>query len=137
MNKLLILTVIGVCTLTLAGCWATPDNPAADISTDTTDVTITANELAQSTVSWDNTAVDPTAYTMDQITAANTQANCLTVINGKVYDLTAWINQHPWGDRNILRICGIDGTSAFQGKHGGQQSPEATLEWFQVGLLAQ
>gem|GEM_PF-4076384 len=32
---------------------------------------------------------------MDQIAAANTEDNCLTVIDNKVYDLTAWIDQHP------------------------------------------
>lgn len=129
------------CTLTLAWCGATPDAAPTDTPTNTDsgvvqDVVTSSGEV-KPTKSWDTTAVDPTAYTMDQITAANTEANCLTVIDGKVYDLTAWIDQHPWGDRNILRICGIDGTSAFQGKHGWQEKPETTLEWFQIGILTQ
>lgn len=76
-------------------------------------------------------------YTMTEITAANTESNCLTVINGTVYNLTAFINKHPGGDRNILRICGKDGTSAFNGQHGGEAKPEKMLATFSVGTLAQ
>ncbi len=75
------------------------------------------------------------SYTMAEIAAANTEANCLTVINGIVYDLTSWISKHPGGDRNILRICGMDGTSAFSGQHGGESKPENTLATFDVGVL--
>lgn len=81
--------------------------------------------------------VDATIYTMSQIVDANTEANCLTVINNNIYDLTAWVNQHPWGDRNILKICGLDGTSVFEGQHGGESFQEWILAGFQVGVLSQ
>jgi hypothetical protein len=77
------------------------------------------------------------SYTMTEVAAANTESNCLTVINGTVYNLTAFINKHPGGDRNILRICGKDGTSAFSGQHGGEAKPEKMLATFDVGTLAQ
>jgi cytochrome b involved in lipid metabolism len=75
------------------------------------------------------------SYTMAEIAAANTESNCLTVINGIVYNLTAFVNRHPGGDRNILRICGMDGTSAFNGQHGGESKPENILATFDVGVL--
>lgn len=59
-------------------------------------------------------------YTMADVQAANSRAKCWTVINNNVYDLTKWIDQHPGGDKNILKICGKDGTQAFEQKHGGQ-----------------
>jgi len=126
-TMLAVMITLAWCTSTSNDAEATVDNagsvvPGVSITTDS---------------AWDNIAINTITYTMDQIAAANTEDNCLTVIDNKVYDLTAWIDQHPWWDRNILRICGIDGTSAFQGKHGGQSSPEATLEWFQVGIFAQ
>ncbi len=77
------------------------------------------------------------SYTMAEVAAANTESNCLTVINGTVYNLTAFVNKHPGGDRNILRICGKDGTSAFNGQHGGESKPENILATFSVGVLAQ
>lgn len=77
------------------------------------------------------------SYTMAEVAAANTESNCLTVINGTVYNLTAFVNKHPGGDRNILRICGKDGTSAFNGQHGEESKPENILATFSVGVLAQ
>ncbi len=75
------------------------------------------------------------AYTMAQVAEHKDVASCLTVIRGTVYDLTAWISKHPGGDKNILKLCGIDGTSAFETKHGGQEKPEKVLEGFAVGSL--
>lgn len=77
----------------------------------------------------------PKTYTMAEVAAANSAANCLTVINGSVYNLTDWIDKHPGGDRNILRICGIDGSSAYNRQHGGQSRPEAILADYKVGVL--
>lgn len=76
-----------------------------------------------------------TSYTMTEVATANTEEKCWTVINDIVYDLTAFINKHPGGDRNILKICGKDGTSAFTGKHSGQMRPEETLATFDIGIL--
>ncbi len=75
------------------------------------------------------------SYTMADVQAAKTRENCLSVINGKVYNLTAWIDKHPGGDMNILKICGMDGSSAFTRKHGGQPRPEQILAGFEVGVL--
>jgi cytochrome b involved in lipid metabolism len=76
-------------------------------------------------------------YTLAQVAEHKDVASCLTAIRGTVYDLTAWISKHPGGDKNILKLCGIDGTSAFEGKHGGQENPENALKGFAVGSLAQ
>lgn len=74
-------------------------------------------------------------YTMADVQSASTPEKCWSAINGQVYDLTAWINKHPGGDKNILKICGIDGSSAFNAKHGGQAKPEETLKGFAIGVL--
>jgi cytochrome b involved in lipid metabolism len=77
----------------------------------------------------------PKQFTMAEVVAANTPSNCLTVINGNVYNLTDWIDKHPGGDQNILRICGIDGSSAYSNQHGGQRRPESILQGYKVGVL--
>lgn len=75
-------------------------------------------------------------FTMDEIAAHKDASSCYTVIRGTVYDVTAFIDKHPGGDKNILRLCGIDGTAAFEGKHGGQEKPENALKGFEIGMLA-
>ena len=75
------------------------------------------------------------SYSMDQVAAANSQSKCWTVISGNVYDLTAWVSKHPGGQENILSICGIDGTSAFEGQHGGQGRPAKILASYKIGTL--
>ncbi len=74
-------------------------------------------------------------FTLAEVATHNNPQNCYSAINGSVYDLTAWINKHPGGDRNILRICGIDGSSAFDNQHGGDQRAENILAGFSVGIL--
>lgn len=77
------------------------------------------------------------SYTMADVEANATEESCYTAVDGKVYDLTAWIEKHPGGAANILRICGIDGTTAFTGKHGGNAQAMAQIENYYIGELAQ
>ena len=76
-------------------------------------------------------------YTMTQVAQHNSKESCWTVIRGRVYDLTQWIDKHPGGPDKILALCGKDGTQAFEDKHGGQEKPEKTLEQFEIGKLKQ
>jgi cytochrome b involved in lipid metabolism len=80
--------------------------------------------------------VEKESYTMEEIATHKDASGCLTVVRGTVYDLTAWIDKHPGGDKNILKLCGFDGTAAFEKKHGGQEKPENALKGFEVGTLA-
>ncbi len=74
-------------------------------------------------------------YSLEQIQEANTREKCWSTINGTVYDLTDWIAEHPGGEKAIVRICGKDGTVAFQGQHGDQGSVAEILNGFKIGLL--
>jgi cytochrome b involved in lipid metabolism len=76
-------------------------------------------------------------YTIEEVQKHNSRESCWTVIRGDVYDLTAWINKHPGGADKILNICGKDGASAFERKHGGEEKPEKALEQFEIGKLKQ
>ncbi len=75
------------------------------------------------------------SYSMSDITLHADAQSCWTSINGNVYDLTSWVNQHPGGKDAILYLCGKDGTSAFTGKHGGQPKQEIKLDSFLIGKL--
>jgi len=75
-------------------------------------------------------------YTMAQVSANNSAKSCWAVIEGFVYNLTAWINSHPGGSGAILSLCGTEATSSFKGKHGNQSRPAAQLSGYLLGPLA-
>jgi len=74
-------------------------------------------------------------YTMAQVRANNTAANCWAVIDDSVYDLTNWIKSHPGGSGAIVGLCGTDGSAAFSVKHGNQSRPAAQLNSYRLGPL--
>lgn len=75
----------------------------------------------------------------------STQADCWTIISGKVYDVTEYVSNHPGGSE-ILRACGKDATELFTTRRDGGErvgsgtphssSAKSTLESFQIGTLA-
>ena len=77
-----------------------------------------------------------TGYTMAKVKENNSASSCWSVINGNVYNLTQWINSHPGGPSVIRGLCGVDGTSSFNGKHRGQGNPTSTLASYLLGPLA-
>lgn len=80
---------------------------------------------------------NPNEYTIKEVARHNSLSSCYTAINGSVYDLTPFINQHPGGQQAIESLCGIDGTVAFDNQHGGQRRPANELAGLEVGILVQ
>eukprot|EP00956_Cyclotella_meneghiniana_P000866 scaffold1005_cov70-Cyclotella_meneghiniana.AAC.1 len=61
----------------------------------------------------------------------NSEDDCWIAINGKVYDLTDFAEEHPAGPESIIELAGQDGTEAFEAVHS-----EKILEDFDpVGLI--
>lgn len=91
-------------------------------------------------VSTPTTAPAPTGttsgITMTVVAQHGTRTSCWSAIGGSVYDLTSWIPSHPGGEQAILMICGKDGTSLYNGQHGGRSKPAAILVGFKIGALA-
>ncbi len=77
-----------------------------------------------------------TGYTLADVAAHATPADCWTSVSGQVYDLTTWIAQHPGGAGVIEGMCGIDATAAFEAQHQGQGEPTDALAGFLLGPLA-
>ena len=75
------------------------------------------------------------SFTAAEVSLHSDSSSCWTTINGNVYDVTSYISRHPGGERNILRICGSDGSSLFEGQHGGDSKPERILASFNIGIL--
>ena len=75
------------------------------------------------------------SFSMQDVALHNSESSCWSVVNGVVYDLTSYISKHPGGSRAVIRICGVDGTGAFEGQHGGQSKPERILENYKIGNI--
>jgi cytochrome b involved in lipid metabolism len=82
-------------------------------------------------------APTPSGIAPTQIVQHSSRSNCWSAINGSVYDLTSWIPNHPGGEEKILSLCGIDGSSRYNSKHGGEAKPARMLAGFKLGILAQ
>ncbi len=105
---------------------ASPTTAASPTATASPDASETASASPTSTLA---------SYTMADVSAHNTSGDCWTVINNTVYDVTAWEDQHPGGAARIIQLCGIDGTSLFDGQHEGEPKPEQMLAGFEIGVL--
>jgi len=98
-------------------------------------VDTTVEETAGETVTIDEP--EPTReITLDEVAVHNTPEDCWTVVDGSVYDLSNFVSSHPGGQAAIQKICGIDGTETFTGKHGGQGAPNQRLSTLKIGELA-
>ena len=75
-------------------------------------------------------------YSLADVKKHASPSSCWSAINGNVYDLTKWINRHPGGSSVIKALCGRDGSSMFNGQHGGQNRPASELAAFKLGKLS-
>jgi cytochrome b involved in lipid metabolism len=72
-------------------------------------------------------------FTLTDIEKHANQTDCWSAVNGKVYNLTTWIEKHPGGKEAVLSICGKDGSASFNDQHGGERKPESILASFLIG----
>ena len=84
-------------------------------------------------------SVATNGYTLWDISNHKTQNDCWVAINGNVYDVTKYLDQHPGGSDLILMVCGKDATRAYktQGGRGGEHSSRADsqLAEYIIGTL--
>jgi cytochrome b involved in lipid metabolism len=75
-------------------------------------------------------------YTASQVKKHNKPADCWSIVNGRVYNLTGYISRHPGGSARIIGMCGKDGSSAYSGQHRGSAAASASLKPYKIGTLA-
>lgn len=73
-------------------------------------------------------------YTFEQVAEHNTPQDAWLIIDGKVYDVTAFVEEHPGGDEIVLDLAGQDGTEAFN-DIGHSEDAVAMLKDLLVGSL--
>jgi cytochrome b involved in lipid metabolism len=70
-----------------------------------------------------------------EITKHNSRSDCWSIVKGKVYNLTSYVQSHPGGASVIANICGKDGSGAFSNQHGTASKPNNTLDSFLLGAV--
>jgi len=99
--------------------------------------TVTTSSEAAPAPAPSETVVDQIVLSLELVAQRNTPEACWSVVNGSVYDLTAWIEQHPGGSGRIIGMCGRDATADFNGQHGGEGGPASFLAEYLLGKLGQ
>ncbi|MDD2786297.1 MAG: cytochrome b5-like heme/steroid binding domain-containing protein [Patescibacteria group bacterium] len=78
-------------------------------------------------------------YALADVALHTTASDCWMAIDGKVYNATSFIPNHPGGDK-ILQGCGKDATSLFDGIKGGRghsQDAADIMQALYIGDLKQ
>lgn len=66
----------------------------------------------------------------------NTKFDCWTALNGKVYNITQYIDYHPGGVPKLMLAAGKDCTTLFN-KYHAWVNYESMLSKCQVGVLSE
>ena len=78
-------------------------------------------------------------YTLADVARHAVETDCWMAIDGAVYDLTAYLPEHPTRPSVIVPWCGKEASEAYRTKtKGWPHSPEATqlLTTYRLGALA-
>ncbi|XP_073032845.1 cytochrome b5 [Primulina eburnea] len=73
-------------------------------------------------------------FTMEEASEHNTSEDCWVVIDGKVYDVTTYLEEHPGGDDILLEVTGKDATDEFEDAGHSKTARELMGQFF-IGEL--
>lgn len=82
----------------------------------------------------------PRRVTLEELAEHSTAESCWQAIQGKVYDLTDYIPEHPTPPQVLVQWCGKEATEAYATKgYGRSHSPaaDAMLERYYIGELVE
>eukprot|EP00246_Nothoceros_aenigmaticus_P012981 TRINITY_DN4245_c0_g1_i2.p1 TRINITY_DN4245_c0_g1~~TRINITY_DN4245_c0_g1_i2.p1 ORF type:complete len:140 (-),score=24.46 TRINITY_DN4245_c0_g1_i2:1075-1494(-) len=71
-------------------------------------------------------------YTLAEVSEHNQANDCWLIINGKVYDVTKFLEEHPGGDDVLLSATGKDATDDFDDV-GHSTSARAMMDEYLIG----
>ena len=137
------LILVGVLILFGIGAFVLSANSSEDDVVSTNSTQRSSNET--STPASADTSSDERLLKQEEIAVNNSKDSCWTVIDGAVYDITAYVPRHPGGS-TILQACGGDGSSLFNdrqtddGERVGSGTPHSRgassqLSGFRIGTL--
>jgi cytochrome b involved in lipid metabolism len=88
--------------------------------------------VVDNTTASTSTSTAPTKQTVilstEMVAKHSSKQDCWQIINGKVYNFTNYMDQHPAGSETIIPYCGKEASGAFSTK-GGQGSNHSDFAW--------
>jgi cytochrome b involved in lipid metabolism len=128
MNSKVIIGLVVAVIIIGGGWWMMQSNkslPAAMSTDKTMDNTVTEEKKK--------------GYTLADVAMHKTESDCWMAINGKVYDATNFVKDHPGGPA-ILKGCGIDASILFNERPTDNKGPhpeqaKQKLESLYIGEL--
>ncbi|GAV59022.1 Cyt-b5 domain-containing protein [Cephalotus follicularis] len=75
---------------------------------------------------------DSKVFTLAQVSEHNNSKDCWLIINGKVYDVTKFLDDHPGGDEVLLSATGKDASDDFEDV-GHSDSARDMMDKYYVG----
>ncbi|CAN6482480.1 unnamed protein product [Victoria cruziana] len=73
-------------------------------------------------------------FTLSQVAKHKSRNDCWFVINGRVYDVSKFLEEHPGGDDVLVEVAGRDATKEFDAI-GHSKGAKQLLLKYQVGVL--
>ncbi|KAG2701380.1 hypothetical protein I3843_06G038400 [Carya illinoinensis] len=77
-------------------------------------------------------ASDRKVHHFEEVEKHNTTKDCWLIISGKVYDVTAFMDDHPGGDEVLLSATGKDATNDFEDV-GHSDSAREMMDKYYIG----
>ncbi|KAK4748998.1 hypothetical protein SAY87_026447 [Trapa incisa] len=77
---------------------------------------------------------DAKIFTLAEVSEHSSSTDCWLVIEGKVYDVTKFLEDHPGGDEVLLASTGKDATDDFEDV-GHSSTAKAMMDKFYVGNI--
>ena len=132
----ILFVVFVTALLTSCGTSSTSIDTSGSLNSGTTvEVSTGVTEETATTDTSTGESLYATPFTLEEIARHIVEEDCYTVIDGKVYNISAFFGKHPGGDQNLLKVCGIDATSIFEQQHGNNREAQEALAEFQIGVL--
>lgn len=129
-----LVAFLSILATLLAVGWLAPDRPAPDEPATDGSATPAAPEAPQA----EEAGALP-LVTLEELARHDGAQSCWKAIDGKVYDVTDFLDAHPTPVSVMLEWCGRESTGAWETKGYGRPHSEAAelmLEDFLVGRLA-
>ncbi|CAM8974666.1 unnamed protein product [Rhodiola kirilowii] len=79
-------------------------------------------------------AVKNVVYTLAEVAQHKSKQDCWLVVNGRVLNVTKFLDAHPGGDDVLLEVAGKDVTKEFENV-GHSNAAQVLLAKYQVGIL--
>ena len=129
-----IIIVLVLLVLLIGGVIVLNRNNKSTIVENTQKNTPTTNTATSS-----DKTTETKSYTIAEVAPHNLVTDCWMAIEGKVYNVTDFVNKHP-GGKAILNGCGKDATVLFNERPTNSKGPhpaqaKGTLQQFYIGDL--